>query len=104
MIDWKRITKEDAALAKQIAKRAHKENPSVDTLDTEMDVEATHIYHPLNLEKLLKADSFNFWHDINGIHRHLDRDTGRLGGCFSPRCSMPNPIEVNEDQLMNSEA
>jgi hypothetical protein len=31
------------------------------------------------------VEDFNFAHDIMGIHRHIDRNTGVLTECFSPR-------------------
>lgn len=53
-----------------------------------MDVNAVHSNgNPLRLADLLAADDFNFMHDICGIARHLDRDTGKLGDFFSPRFS-----------------
>jgi hypothetical protein len=53
-----------------------------------MDITATHANgNPLRLRDLLNADDFNFMHDVCGIARHLDRDTGQLGGFFSPRFS-----------------
>jgi len=45
---------------------------------------------PLDLHKLLSADLATFGHDILGISRHLNRTTGRLGGCFLPRCASPS--------------
>jgi hypothetical protein len=57
-------------------------------MDIEMDVTATHCNgNPLRLDDLLNADDFNFLHDISGIARHLDRDTGKLADFFSPRFS-----------------
>lgn len=54
--------------------------------DIMMDIEATHCNGcPLKLDKLLAADNFNFMHDVTGIHRHLDRETGKLTDCFLPR-------------------
>jgi hypothetical protein len=59
--------------------------------DLQMDLLATHANGcPLDFEKLLRADDFNFSHDIHGIQRHLSRSTGKLGGCFLPRCAKPN--------------
>lgn len=53
-----------------------------------MDVIAVHMNgRPLRLEALLAADDFNFAHDVFGIRRHLDRDTGELTQCFVPRFS-----------------
>lgn len=40
---------------------------------------------PLDWERLLAADDFNFLHDIGGISRHINRDTGELMNCFLPR-------------------
>lgn len=58
-------------------------------LDITMDLSATHANGtPLNLDKLLAFDDFNFAHDLYGIYRHLDRDTGELMDCFMPRCSI----------------
>lgn len=51
-----------------------------------MDLTAVHRnIAPLRLQELLDTDAFNFTHDIGGIRRHLDRETGELGGCFVPR-------------------
>ncbi|PZP71805.1 MAG: hypothetical protein DI590_05960 [Methylorubrum populi] len=82
---------QEARLIRLIAARA------VETADpdlkrsqllVEMDLTATHLNGcPLRLRELLGAGDTNFWHDINGIERHLDRTTGQLGGFFSPRCS-----------------
>lgn len=57
-------------------------------LDVRMDIIATHANGcPLALDKLLAANDFNFLHDIVGIYRHLDRNTGKLENFFSPRFS-----------------
>ena len=59
--------------------------------DAMMDIEACHSNgRPLDLQKLLAADDGTFGHDVFGIRRHLDRETGKLGGCFLPRCAMPS--------------
>lgn len=51
-----------------------------------MDLTATHANGcPLDFDRLLVADDFNFSHDIAGIQRHLDRSTGQLTDCFLPR-------------------
>lgn len=43
--------------------------------------------NPLRLNDLLAADDFNFAHDVFGIERHLNRETGQLENFFSPRFS-----------------
>lgn len=44
---------------------------------------------PIDLDALADADQFNFIHDVGGIVRHLDRSTGKIGGCFIPRYARP---------------
>jgi len=57
-------------------------------MDADMDVTACHANgNKLDLAGLLAADDFNFSHDVFGIYRHIDRDTGKLGNCFRPRYS-----------------
>jgi hypothetical protein len=51
-----------------------------------MDIEATNNNGcPLKLAELLKADDFDFAHDINGIINNINRQTGKLDNCFLPR-------------------
>ena len=74
----------------QIAQRAYAmvsgaDMPSRSLMDYQMDITATHANGcPLDLERLLDADDFNFAHDVFGIARHLNRDTGQLER-FLPR-------------------
>jgi hypothetical protein len=42
---------------------------------------------PLDFEKLLSFPDFDFSHDISGIGRHINRETGKLEHCFLPRCA-----------------
>ena len=85
------VCRSDAQLISEIADRAFtlckKHNiRSITRLDIEMDVTAVHANGcPLRLVDLLEADGFNFTHDIFGINRHLDRETGKLDGRFFPR-------------------
>lgn len=58
-------------------------------MDVEMDLAAVHAHTPLRLGALAAADEFNFAHDIGGIHRHLNRQTGELEDCFLPRFTVP---------------
>jgi hypothetical protein len=62
-------------------------------LHHQMNVSACHASgNPLRLEELLAADDFNFAHDVFGIDRHIDRDTGTMMNCFRPRYSAPQAI------------
>lgn len=82
-----KTTKEDMQLIMSIAKRAFAlvGGQFSDTLTTSMDLEVVHSKTPLNLHKLLTTDNFNFIHDVGGIRKHLNRDTGELEDCFLPR-------------------
>ena len=56
--------------------------------DAQMDITACHCSgNPLLLKELLEADDFDFAHDVFGIHKNLDRNTGKLLNFFSPRYS-----------------
>lgn len=92
------ITKADRPLIEKVARRAllldRKSNGkrAACGMDWRMDITATHANgNPLRLSDLLDADDFNFAHDVFGISRHLDRDTGKLTGFFRPRFSQALP-------------
>jgi hypothetical protein len=77
----------DINVLHKIEKVMERANPK-DRLSFEMDIDAAHSNGtPLDFDKLLAFDDFNFWHDINGIQRHINRETGKIENCFSPRCS-----------------
>lgn len=51
-----------------------------------MDIEGCHCNGcRLDLDVLLSMDDANFAHDVFGIIHHIDRGTGALKDCFSPR-------------------
>jgi hypothetical protein len=78
--------KHDSDLIMRIAKRASEQFDGYSILHAMMDVTACHLNAcPLRLEELAEADAFNFAHDILGINKHLNRDTGELMDCFLPR-------------------
>ncbi len=86
MINWM-ITKENLQKIGKICDRdrAKIERPRMDLI---MDLSATHSNGcPLDFDKLLGFDDFDFYHDIYGIVKHLDRTTGKLQNCFLPRCA-----------------
>lgn len=54
--------------------------------NTEMDLTACHLNGcPLDLKRMSKAGRFDLFHDINGIERNINRDTGKLSNAFRPR-------------------
>jgi len=87
-IRWS-VSKADSPVIFDIVKRAnalaekHGQEPIPMLV---MDLTACHLNGcPLDLRRLLHAPDFDFAHDVWGIHRHIDRDTGELGDCFLPR-------------------
>ena len=85
MINWNAIDEEDSEIINNCASRAAKIFQVKDRLSLIMDIEAAHIASPLKLQELYDADNFNFAHDICGIQRHIDRNTGKMQNCFLPR-------------------
>ena len=79
------------AMPEWAAERQRSQTMSADmpvAVAVEMDVIAVNANGcPLDLQKLLDADDFNFAHDVDGIYWHLDRNTGKLKDCFLPRCA-----------------
>lgn len=88
MISFK-VTKEELAIIHKIAARAYlMDKKKRARINWEMDLKACHANGtPLDLEKLLNADDFNFAHDVYGIARHICHRTGELLDCFLPRCA-----------------
>lgn len=87
-----KASREDYDIIAQIADRAQTfykaEGIKRKTMDIQLDMVVTHCNgNPLKLRALLEADEFNFMHDVGGIAKHLDRKTGKLLDCFSPRFS-----------------
>ena len=84
-------TKTEAILCRKIAQRANALSRKLGgepyaVLDAHMDIVAVHANGcPLKLNDLLESDDFNFAHDVFGIGRHLNRETGQLEDCFLPR-------------------
>lgn len=74
-----------------IIQRAVAMDPEIDPTELNMDLTATHANGcPLDFKKLLSFPPFDFNHDIYGIQRHIDRNTGKLKDFFLPRCSKPS--------------
>lgn len=85
------ISPEDKVRVEQIVERTAKlaEEVGIETInktDLEMDLIATHANGcPMQFQRLLDADNFDFVHDVLGIREHLNRRTGRLEHHFLPR-------------------
>lgn len=88
-INWS-TTREAYRLIAEITDRAVEKHPELDRRTLNMDLTACHANGmPLKLAELLLADEGNFWHDVAGISRHINRETGRLEDCFVPRFHNP---------------
>lgn len=81
-------TKEEFEIIVKICERAEKSpNHKRSRLGMLMDLEVVHGSDmKLDLKKLLNAPEYDFWHDINGIIKYLNRHSLELEGCFVPRC------------------
>ena len=78
-----KVTQEETDLILRIARRAVREARKAKIryplTGVRMDLTATHANGcVLRLADLLKADTFNFNHDIFGIRKHLNRKTGQV--------------------------
>lgn len=92
----RRVSKAEMNLIRLIAQRGaniigkdvKSHGKPYDTGSAEMDLIATHKNGcPLDLESLLTATDHDFGHDLFGINRFLNRETGELKSAFLPRHS-----------------
>jgi hypothetical protein len=93
------ISKDDFYLAVKIAERAKRE--LTDYPDDEhtliMDLNACHANGcPLFFKGLLEAPLQDFSHDVTGIREHINRDTGKLEGFFTPRYALVNHPTISK--------
>lgn len=103
-IDYTRISRYESALISRIIDRVmdlcdDRNHPlrNTERLTLEMCLYAVHLDVPLELHRLLEAPAQDLFHDVFGISRHLDRQTGKLTGCFLPRCAM-NSTEISHER------
>lgn len=62
--------------------------PWIDS-QTAMDLDACHSNGcPMDFDALLRAPEMDFTHDLAGIAKYLNRETGRLENCFWPRYAL----------------
>lgn len=85
---WSKLQREDIQVITKIVEKAFNTlEIGSSKVDLTMDISATHIYNPLDLNRLLEAKEDDFAHDIYGIVSHIDRTTGKLKNFFTPRYS-----------------
>lgn len=68
-----------------------------DRLSLIMDLQCANEKFNLRLDEFLKADDFNFSHDISGIQHHIDRNTKTFQNCFVPRFA-GDSIEIEKPE------
>ncbi len=86
-VSFKRTQEEDVLIERAVL-RARTLGDQRASIEISMDLSATNANGcPLDFDKLLAFDDFSFLHDIYGIARHLDRESGQLNDCFLPRCA-----------------
>ena len=68
-----------------IAERAEAHGITRDRMSTVMDITCVNDSIGLDLEGLAKAEPDHFRHDLIGITNCLNRNTGQLENCFTPR-------------------
>ena len=92
----------ERAMRVQAAHRHHRDCRKLQ--DFLMDITAVHANGcRLDLDRLLAADDFNFSHDVFGIERHLNRQTGQLEDCFLPRFAMRSQrLEPSADHALKA--
>jgi hypothetical protein len=85
------VSVKDAKLINRIVVRAASLLGGFEKIELAMDLTAVHANgNRLRLSELLAAPDFDFVHDIDGIRRHLNRNTGALEGFFTPRYTVTN--------------
>jgi hypothetical protein len=86
-----KIGPRDRALVDRIVERAKAEGMIFEGYSEQtcsMDLVATNANGcGMAFRRLLAADGFTFCHDIAGIARHMNRETGKLSNWFRPRCA-----------------
>ena len=86
-----KLTKDDYTVLAKIAARAEKLSiVQHSRMTLLMDLEYTNEETPLDFNRLLNADDFNFAHDIIGIQSHFNRVTKKMENCFLPRFAKQN--------------
>ena len=85
MIQWD-ITDEDMDLIEKIMLRIQTKYTEISPLAWCLDISAVHSNGcPLKLAELLNAKDSDFFHDVFGIRKNLNRETGKLENDFLPR-------------------
>lgn len=91
-INWKTSDEERKIIRKVVDRISRLNKPAEltneDKLNVTMTLTACHLNgNPLDFEKMLICDEFTLFHDLVGIEKHLNQETGKIERHFLPRCS-----------------
>ncbi len=79
------------AIARRAVDLAAKYGQKRDVLTLSISLSKWHDAEPLDWPGLLAASDADLGHDVFGIDRHMDRETGKPDdGCFLPRYGQPS--------------
>ena len=97
IIDKCKVTKEESKQIIDIMLRAASvmnfESRGCSRMEVVMDLTVCHcLAEPLDLRGLLQANYGDLVHDVSGILAHLNRETGQLEHCFTPRYAAANHV------------
>ena len=80
------LTQEDIDTLGKISRRAGSISIEEPAISLVLDILAVHLGGTLlDLKKLLEAGTEDFYYDVYGITRNIDRNTGKLLNGFIPR-------------------
>lgn len=89
ILNWKTTQNEQlmiATIAGRASALAKRMGVDYSVQEASMDITAVHCNDlKLDLAGLEAANEGDFGHDVFGIRRHINRDTGKLEDCFVPR-------------------
>ncbi len=97
IIDKCKVTKEESQQIIDIMLRAASlmnfERRGASRMEVVMDLTVCHCLGcPLDLGGLLKANCGDLVHDVSGIMTHINRESGLLEDCFTPRYARENHV------------
>jgi len=86
----RQLSERDTELIVKIADRAQAlayllDAEIPDRIKLIVNLAMAHRHMPLDLFMLLSAPDTDFVHDVWGILRHIDKETGAMRDCFVPR-------------------
>lgn len=91
MINWDEVSTTTTDMAFNVVKKFQEDGftiPNEDYTGLVMDLEAASLVVEIDWDGLLNASHGDLGHDVYGIYKHLNRETGELDDGFVPRHSI----------------